>query len=74
MTPRASRVDLPAGELVLTDGQRVPITKYFGPPDEAPADGEDVKGFDWVKFVVAGPDADGNWLAVEVTDEDRNDG
>lgn len=66
-----SRVDLPAGHVVLIDGQHVPITKYLGAPDEAPGDGADVVSFDWVKTVVAGPDADGKWHSVQVTDEDR---
>jgi hypothetical protein len=62
-----TRIDLEGGYVALNDGQRVPIAKYLGPPDEAPADGENVTGFDWVKTVVAGPDADGKWLTVEVT-------
>lgn len=67
------RTDLQSGVVILNDGQHVEITKYFGPPDEAPDDWADVDGFDWVRCVVAGPDANGNWLTVEVTDEDRED-
>lgn len=67
------RVDLRKGVVILTDGQRVPITKYLGPPDEAPDDDTEVLSFDWVRTVVAGPDADGQWLTLLVTDEDRED-
>jgi hypothetical protein len=66
------RTDLKEG-VVIMNGQRVPITKYFGASGKIPEDGSDVDGFDWVRTVVAGPDADGKWLTVEVTDEDRED-
>jgi hypothetical protein len=72
MTPQTVlRVDLPAGVIILVDGQRVPITQYLGAPDEAPDDDEPVVSFDWVKTVVAGPDADGEWHSVQVLDDDR---
>jgi hypothetical protein len=31
----------------------------------------EVVGFDWVKSIVAGPDADGNWYSMPVVDDDR---
>jgi hypothetical protein len=65
-----SSIDLQNGRVNLTDGQSVPITKYFGDPDEAPDDGEAVSGFDWVRSVVAGPTADGDWLAIETNPGD----
>lgn len=69
--PRISSVDLVGGKVILADGQRAPITKYLGPEDKAPADGEEVAGFDWVASVVAGPDADGNWIVAAVSDDDK---
>lgn len=66
-----SSIDLQDGIVILTDGQRVPITQYLGPPELAPDDGTDVDGFDWVASVVAGPDADGNWISALVIDDDR---
>ena len=66
-----SSIDLRDGVVVLADGQLLPITRYLGDPDAAPDDGALVEGFDWVTSVVAGPDADGDWYAVHVSDEDR---
>lgn len=63
-----SSIDLPNGVVALADGQRIPITRYLGPADLAPEDNAEIDGFDWVSQVVAGPDADGNWLVVEVTE------
>lgn len=62
-----NRVDLRKGVVILTDGQRVPIMNYFSKKE--PCD----QWSDWAETVVAGPDADGNWLVVAVTDEDRED-
>lgn len=64
---RVSSIDLPSGFVVLVDGQHVPITRYLGSADLAPEDDAPVEGFDWVESVIAGPDADGNWLTVEAT-------
>lgn len=71
MTGVAS-INLQDGVVVLTDGQHVPITKYLGPPEGAPSDGESVDGFEWVTAIVAGPDADGNWISAPITEEDRD--
>jgi hypothetical protein len=65
-----SSVDLPSGVILLTDGQRLPITRYLGPADQAPDDGENVREFSWVQSVVGGPDADGKWWTVRVLGEE----
>lgn len=67
-----SSVDLFHGVVVLSDGQRVDITKYLGPEEEAPPEGEsiEVSGFDWVRSVVAGPDADGFWHTITISEDD----
>ena len=64
-------IDLRSGTIMLTDGQKIPITKYFGPEDKAPAEESPVTDFEWVHSVVAGPDADGKWWSVVVPDEDK---
>lgn len=66
-----SSIDLRNGVVRLAHGERVPITSYFGAEDEAPEDNEDVRDFNWVHSVVAGPTAEGQWVAVLVTDEDK---
>jgi hypothetical protein len=68
---RVSSIDLQVGVVHLMDGQIIPITRYIGPPDEAPDEGEPVSDFDWVRSVVAGPTADGDWLAVETREDDK---
>jgi hypothetical protein len=66
-----SSIDLPDGTIMLTDGQRLPITRYLGPTDEAPPEGASVDGFAWVSTIVAGPDADGEWWTIQVENADR---
>ncbi len=66
-----SSINLSAGTVMLTDGQRLPITRYLGPADEAPPEDTPVDGFDWVSTIIAGPDADGEWWAIQVEDADR---
>lgn len=68
-----ARVDLKAGVLVMHTGEHVPITEYFGRPDDVPPDGAVFAGYDWVVAVVAGPDGDGDWHRANVTEEDREE-
>jgi hypothetical protein len=65
MQPTVTSVDLAAGRVQLSDGQRVPITNWFMGIDEVapPCDCD---------RVVAGPDADGQWHATLLTEEDTD--
>lgn len=64
--PTVSSVDIQSGLVQLTDGQVIPFTNYLLGQDEVAA---------WQPFdrVVRGPDADGNWHATLLTEDEVNE-
>lgn len=63
---KISSVDWNADTAQLSDGQTVPITNWlYGDRDAEPGELFD--------RIVAGPDADGNWHAMLLTEEDAQD-